>query len=127
MYRYQDPPEIQSPEQRSVVFASLANLLTFFITIGCWQGRPNPYANAPVGFWMIIASVSLPILMSVLILYLGCLWAAWPRVVRLVMLLVLSALMLLAMLAFLISTAFWGLLCFGDFQVFVQEHGGYHY
>lgn len=113
IYHYQDPPEVQSPEHRSVVFASLANLFTFLIGASFCQGWIELCIKGRAEFWF---DVAVPILVSVVILYTGCLWTDWPRPVRVVGLLLLSGFMLVAMLVYLFFIMIVGMFYYGASQ-----------
>jgi len=118
MYQYEDPPEVQTPEHRSVVFASLANLLTFGFIFWPCASLVSHYLKGWAGIWI---EVGIPILVSAVILHLGCLWDAWPRLVRPVCLTVLSGGLLMAMLAYLLFITPVVLVCIGLFHEVAQQ------
>jgi hypothetical protein len=92
MYQYEDSPEIQSSEQRSVVFGTMACLITFFIIIIWFNERTRCWFD-----------VTVPLLMSVVIMYRGGLWPGWPRLLRLMMVTLLSGVMFMTALLYLFS------------------------
>ena len=99
MYQYEDPPEVQSPEQRSVVFASMANLFTFLTLALLCQNWITLRLKNLDEFWF---AVVVPTLMSIIILHLGRLWITWPWLARLVGMALLSVMMLVGMVIWLL-------------------------
>jgi hypothetical protein len=99
MYHYQDPPEIQSPEQRSVVFAVLACFVSYWLCIFPYHGYPLPNTHDPINSWWAYA---LPAFTAFVILYFGSLQKEWAWPLRVAYLSLVSVMILVGMLAVLI-------------------------
>jgi len=98
MYQYEDPPEVQSPEHRSVVFASLASYISFLFILGPCGSLVEHYARGSAQGWI---DAAFPFVVSFVVLYLGCLQAEWPWPLRVAYLLLVSCLILACILAYL--------------------------
>ncbi|MDR3458757.1 MAG: hypothetical protein P4N60_15005 [Verrucomicrobiae bacterium] len=101
MYQYEDPPEVQSPEQRSVVFASLACLVTSLFSIWPNEFPPEYCAKTGSPFWI---RMTIPILVSFVILYRGGLWTTWPKLRRAASLALIAGLIVVGELVFFFCT-----------------------
>ena len=96
MNQYQLPPEVQSPAQRTVVFAWLACVVTHFLCIWPQPFRMPYLDSSPV-------EVVIPVIVAFTILYLGKVHGRWSKPARVVFLSVESVLVYLGMLAFLVA------------------------
>jgi len=103
MYQYEDPPEVQSPEQRSVVFASLASYISFLFILGPCGSLVEHYARGWAQGWI---DAAFPFIVSFVVLYLGCLQAQWPWWLRAGYLSLVSGMIFIWMLTFLLGFIF---------------------
>jgi hypothetical protein len=95
MYYYIEEPEIQSPEQRSVVFASLAAY--FSLLMALWFGLFHWFIK---GRAESLFDVAFPVLTTFIILYCGSLCSDWGRLARIALLSTVSILIFIGMIFF---------------------------
>jgi len=95
MYCYIEEPEIQSPEHRSVVFASLAAY--FSLLTALWFGLFHWFIK---GRAESVFDVAFPVLVAFVILYRGSLYADFGRLARIALLSTVSILIFIGMIFF---------------------------
>jgi hypothetical protein len=107
MYQYQDPPEIQTRAHRSVVFAVLACIVSYWLWLCILPnqvylppGAPAPQKPWWAAGWVIV----LPFFLTFIILYLGKLHSESSRLLRAAFMTLLSSLIFLGTLCLFLLT-----------------------